>query len=463
MVQRCDESCSLGWGACAFDVYREAGLVPMNPCAPGAGASVPHFRSRFRVSTRLESPRVVLRAPRATDIPDLRSLLIRNADHLRPLSPSPPPGPTRWALTELGRSIGRHRRDWKAGAGYVFIARFASRASHRRSRRFDVGHARPFSERAARVLDRRRPRGSRTHIGSGRSGARLRVRHPGASPRAGCSDAAQCPRAGASWKTWLPRRRLRRAIFAYRRAMGRPFALRVHRRGMEPEIRIKRDYRAGLAAGRDHRSAATVARIGRLGSGARFDGSVIGSSPARCAGCSAPVMQSSTIFCTSCLTTVERCAGDEGVAAFGHYGGALATAIRKFKYEESPYLARPLGALATMACLARRIRADVIIPVPLHPRRLVQRGYNQAALLGAQVGARLRWPLVTGALVRISDTVPKPSCLEKPGSPMSRGRFAWHAPSCSGGVRWPSSTMFRPPGPHCTPVENVSSRRGQLE
>jgi len=80
----------------------------------GSSISVP-------VSTRLESPRVVLRAPRATDIPDLRSLLIRNADHLRPFSPSPPPGTNPVGLTELGRSIGRHSRDWKAGAGYVFI------------------------------------------------------------------------------------------------------------------------------------------------------------------------------------------------------------------------------------------------------------------------------------------------------------------------------------------------------
>ena len=118
-------------------------------------------------------------------------------------------------------------------------------------------------------------------------------------------------------------------------------------------------------------------------------------------------MQSATIFCASCLATVERCADGEGVAAFGHYGGALATAIRKFKYEDSPYLARPLGALATMACLAGRLRADVIIPVPLHPRRLAMRGYNQAALLGAHVASHLRWPLVTGALVRVTDTPPQ--------------------------------------------------------
>jgi [ribosomal protein S5]-alanine N-acetyltransferase len=73
------------------------------------------------ISVQLESSRVVLRAPRATDIPELRSVLVRNGDHLRPFSPSPPPGTNPVGLTELSRSIGRHRRDWKAGAGYVFI------------------------------------------------------------------------------------------------------------------------------------------------------------------------------------------------------------------------------------------------------------------------------------------------------------------------------------------------------
>lgn len=118
-------------------------------------------------------------------------------------------------------------------------------------------------------------------------------------------------------------------------------------------------------------------------------------------------MGSSIIFCPSCLATVERCAATEEIAAFGHYGGALATAIRRFKYEESPYLARPLGALAVMACLACRLRADVIVPVPLHARRLSMRGYNQSALLGAHVASHLGVPLVTTALRRVRDTAPQ--------------------------------------------------------
>ncbi len=72
------------------------------------------------LNTRLESGRILLRAPRAIDIAELRSLLSRNADHLRPWSPSPPPGTNPLGFTELGRAIAKQRRDWKAGTAYVF-------------------------------------------------------------------------------------------------------------------------------------------------------------------------------------------------------------------------------------------------------------------------------------------------------------------------------------------------------
>jgi ribosomal-protein-alanine N-acetyltransferase len=71
---------------------------------------------------RLETNRVALRAPRAIDIAELRSLLSRNADHLRPWSPSPPPGTNPLGFTELGRTIAKQRREWKAGTAFVFVA-----------------------------------------------------------------------------------------------------------------------------------------------------------------------------------------------------------------------------------------------------------------------------------------------------------------------------------------------------
>jgi ribosomal-protein-alanine N-acetyltransferase len=74
------------------------------------------------LGVRLETSRMALRAPRAIDIAELRSVLGRNADHLRPWSPSPPPGTNPLGFTELGRSISRQRREWKAGTAYVFVA-----------------------------------------------------------------------------------------------------------------------------------------------------------------------------------------------------------------------------------------------------------------------------------------------------------------------------------------------------
>jgi ComF family protein len=143
-------------------------------------------------------------------------------------------------------------------------------------------------------------------------------------------------------------------------------------------------------------------------------------SPPRCAGCDAAVARRN-VFCASCATSVERC--DAHVpsddrdpsparaarapvsdAAFGWYGGALAQAIRRLKYEDRPDLARPLGSLLRSACRDAKVRADAVLPVPLHPRRLVERGYNQSALLAAHVAREIGAPLLTSTHGRIVDT-----------------------------------------------------------
>ena len=132
-------------------------------------------------------------------------------------------------------------------------------------------------------------------------------------------------------------------------------------------------------------------------------------SPPRCAACEGAVSRRH-VFCVTCAATVERArqtARRDGVVAFAWYGGALATCIRRFKYEDRPDLARPLGELLRGACRAPSLRADVVVPVPLHAYRLVERGYNQAALLAAHAATQLGAPLVTRALARVLHTVPQ--------------------------------------------------------
>lgn len=73
------------------------------------------------LSTQLLGRRLILRAPKPSDIPELRALVRDNADHLRPWSPASPDSRSTPTLTELSRSIARYRREWKEGSAYVFV------------------------------------------------------------------------------------------------------------------------------------------------------------------------------------------------------------------------------------------------------------------------------------------------------------------------------------------------------
>lgn len=100
----------------------------------------------------------------------------------------------------------------------------------------------------------------------------------------------------------------------------------------------------------------------------------------------------------------------EGLLAYAFHDGPLKTAIHQFKYEDLRCLAPLLGGL--MAAGWRALapagwQPEVIVPIPLHPSRQRQRGYNQAALLARELGAYLGCPVVEKTLVRIKATAPQ--------------------------------------------------------
>ena len=57
--------------------------------------------------------------------------------------------------------------------------------------------------------------------------------------------------------------------------------------------------------------------------------------------------------------------------------------------------------------LIRLHRIDMIVPVPLHYRRLRQRGFNQASLLARRLGSLLRIPVDYSSLRRTRWTEPQ--------------------------------------------------------
>ena len=73
------------------------------------------------LTTRLVTPRLVLRPPRTTDVTEIRRLLRANHEHLKPWNPVPPPGEDSSSITEVSKTVLRQRREWKLGRGFVFM------------------------------------------------------------------------------------------------------------------------------------------------------------------------------------------------------------------------------------------------------------------------------------------------------------------------------------------------------
>jgi len=85
----------------------------------------------------------------------------------------------------------------------------------------------------------------------------------------------------------------------------------------------------------------------------------------------------------------------------------LPSIIRRHKYGLDQSLARALAECIGEAMPFAPGSYDVVIPVPLHGRRLRWRGFNQAALLGAVVARRLECPLDAASLRRVKSTTPQ--------------------------------------------------------
>jgi ComF family protein len=87
------------------------------------------------------------------------------------------------------------------------------------------------------------------------------------------------------------------------------------------------------------------------------------------------------------------------------YEGPVADAIKRFKFQgRIVYLPVMQSWLKRPHCLELLAEADLVVPVPLHPRRLRDRGFNQALLLARGLGET---PVAREALARVRHTIPQ--------------------------------------------------------
>jgi len=128
--------------------------------------------------------------------------------------------------------------------------------------------------------------------------------------------------------------------------------------------------------------------------------------PPSCAACDAA---SRSAFCASCRARLEPAGARsfDGVPllTLGKYAPPLSSAIVRLKYEGRAELASSLGRLLARELSILELEAGTaLVPVPLHPRRLAARGYNQAALLAREVAKARALTCEPRLLIRTRDT-----------------------------------------------------------
>lgn len=159
--------------------------------------------------------------------------------------------------------------------------------------------------------------------------------------------------------------------------------------------------------------------------------------PPFCSRCALPFATAggANHLCADCLReTVPRF---QRTLAAGRYAGQLRTAVQRFKYAGEVDLDRPLGTLLALR-LAEQCPPDggwdLLVPVPLHRRRLQARTYNQSLLLARVLGRALQLPVAAGLLQRTRPTPPQQGLPAEVRRRNLRGAFAL-APSQSAGGR----------------------------
>ena len=147
--------------------------------------------------------------------------------------------------------------------------------------------------------------------------------------------------------------------------------------------------------------------------------------PELCAACSESLMANEYLICTDCRFNLPftnfHLQPDNIVAqqfwgkiqlegAYSLYyfskGGKIQNLMHQFKYKGMKQIGNLLGNIAGGQLIKNKVfnTVDVIIPVPLHKKRMTQRGFNQSLCFAEGLSEKLNAAVENNNLVRITAT-----------------------------------------------------------
>ena len=124
--------------------------------------------------------------------------------------------------------------------------------------------------------------------------------------------------------------------------------------------------------------------------------------PPLCPRCGLP--QSRATLCPSCAGWQAEI---DGIRSPFRFDGVIRQAIHELKYRNLRAIAGLFARLLNDYLIANPVPAEVVVAVPLHPKRLRERGYNQSQLLARELAKLSKLPVVEDCLIRQRHSPPQ--------------------------------------------------------
>ncbi len=126
----------------------------------------------------------------------------------------------------------------------------------------------------------------------------------------------------------------------------------------------------------------------------------------RCMKCSKPIEREEAEYCSDCLH--KNYHFDKGYSVWV-YNEDMKRSISNFKYHNKKEYAKFYieELVRSYGKQIKRFSPDVIVPIPIHKSKHLERGYNQADILARGLGKELQIPVLSHLLIRNKKTLPQ--------------------------------------------------------
>jgi len=120
-----------------------------------------------------------------------------------------------------------------------------------------------------------------------------------------------------------------------------------------------------------------------------------------CQFCANPLTDERLLICGQCIK--EKPFIDKAIIPY-QFSDIFRYLLHQFKYQKAIYLSQFFAELMLRELKKTKLDIDCLMPIPMHPARLKERGFNQTVLLTKYLSKKLNIPYDLKACIKHKDT-----------------------------------------------------------